>query len=197
LGKGDDKMKNISNTIVMVGMLSSSLVLSAAADESNVSSQARSFLLPQHGNLMLHVPSTWKQDVRRPPNNLPPTITLSPEKGDAFIVMITPLWSPQNDPTFNKPEAVKRLIEANLKEMLPSAVEKQVSIQEFNGTDGTGYYFLVTDKAPGTDEYPYAIRAGIGVDDLLLSVTVLCRSKDTVGITGAINALEKAELKKK
>jgi hypothetical protein len=76
--------------------------------------------------------------------------------------------------------------------MLPGAVEQQVVIQEFKGVYGTGYYFLVTDKAPKPGEYPYAVRAGVGVGDLLLSVTVLSRLKNSEGITSTIKALQKA-----
>ena len=187
-------MKNRS--MAVLGIMCAFLALKVSDGETSVSNQARSFPLPQHGKLILDVPTTWRQDIRQPPGDLPPTLTLSPEQGDEFQVMITPLWSPTNDATFNEPEAVKRLIEADLRNMLPGAVEKQVSVQEFKGIDGTGYYFLVTDKAPKPGEYPYAIRAGIGVGDLLLGVTILCRSKDTTGIAATIKALEKAVQKK-
>ena len=84
------------------------------------------------------------------------------------------------------------MMENNLRKMLPSAVEQQANIQEVNGTDGKGYYFLLTDKAPKPGEYPYAVRAGIGVGDLLLSVTILSRSKNSEGITATIKALQEA-----
>ncbi len=95
--------------------------------------------------------------------------------GDNYKTLITVLWSPKKDSTFNKSDAVKRMIDNDLQDMLPGAVEKEVSVQSFKGIDETGYYFLVTDKAPKPGEYPHAVRAGVGVGDLLLSVTVLCR----------------------
>jgi hypothetical protein len=156
-------------------------------------SQPRSFPLPEHGKLILDIPTKWKQRFKQPDGILPPTITLSPEQGDVFKVMITPIWSPKKDPSFNKPKSVRHLIESNLQHMLPDAVEEQVPIQEFKGIDGTGYYFFVTDKATKPGEYPYAVSAGIGTGDLLLCVTVLCRSKDTVGIEAVIKALETAK----
>jgi hypothetical protein len=154
--------------------------------------QPRSFALPQHGWLTFNVPSTWKQTVQRPPDNLPPTITFTPAQGDDFQVLITPIWSPKKDTTFNKSGAINKLIGNDLKNMLPDAVEKEVPIQEFASIDGTGFYFLLTDKATKPGEYPYAVRAGVGVGDLLLSVTVLSRSKDTEGITATIKALQEA-----
>lgn len=155
--------------------------------------QPRSFALPQHGQLTLNVPSTWKQTVQRPPDNLPPTITLTPAQGDEFQVLITPIWSPKKDEAFNKPDKIKTQIENDRTEMLQNAVEKEVPIQDFESVSGTGFYFLLTDKAPKPGEYPYAVRAGVGVGDLLLSVTVLSRSKDTEGITATIRALQEAK----
>jgi hypothetical protein len=94
---------------------------------------------------------------------------------------------------FNKPEKIKTLIDNDLRGMISSAVEQQVNIQEFKGNYGEGYYFLLTDKAPKSGEYPYAVRAGVGVGDLLLSVTVLSRSKTSDGIIFAIKALQEAK----
>jgi len=165
---------------------------SFAAEKSASGNQSRSFTLPQHGKLVLSVPSTWKQTVRQPPGDLPPTITFSPDKGDEFKALITPLWSPKKDPTFNKPDKVRSLIDNELRGMLPSAVEQEVVIQEFKGVYGTGYHFLLTDKAPKPGEYPYLVRAGAGVGDLLLSVTVLFRSKNSEGISSTIKAIQEA-----
>jgi hypothetical protein len=108
-----------------------------------------------------------------------PTIILTPSQGDEFQVLITPLWSPDKNLTFNKEDNVRTLVQNDLKEMPAGAVEKQVSLQKFKGINGTGYHFLVTDKAPKAGDYSYAVRAGVGVGDLLLSVTILSRTKDS------------------
>lgn len=155
--------------------------------------QPRSYSLPNHGKFVLSVPSTWKHNIRQPPEDVPPTIVLSPGQGDDFKIFITPLWSPSRSLTFNKSTEVKRLVENDLKGMLPGAVETQVLVQEFSGNDGTGYYFQVTGKAPKPGEYAYAVRAGIGVGDLLLSVTVLSRTKNSEGLTSTIIALAGAK----
>ena len=152
--------------------------------------------LPQHGKLILNIPASWKRSVRKAPGDLPPTIVLSPKKGDEFETMITPLWSPKNDPKFNKAPALKLAIEQILREMLPSAVEKEVPILEFGGIDGPGYYFLVTDKAPKPGEYPYAVGAIVGVGDLVLGVTLLCRDKESEGIGTTIRILKEARQEK-
>ena len=185
-------MTTAKTTIIAISLCMCSTMATVAADESAIGVSQHSFAIPQHGVLTLRVPDTWKQDVNQPPGDLPPTITFSPAEGDEFVVLITPLWSPANNPAHNNPEKVKNLIDDDLKGMLPGAVEQQVDVQEFKGVDGTGYYFLVTDKAPKPGEYLYAVRAGIGVGDLLLSVTVLSRSKSSEGITATIKALMEA-----
>jgi hypothetical protein len=181
-------------TTIMATFLVAGLTLTSFAVEQSVAStQRRSFTLPQHGTLILGVPNTWKQIVLQPSGDLHPTITFSPDKGDEFKVLITPLWSPDKDPSFNKPDKVRSLIDNDLRGMLPGAVEQQVVIQECAVAYGAGYYFLLTDKAPKPGEYPYAVRAGVGVGDLLLSATVLSRSKSSTGITSTIRALQEAE----
>ena len=154
-------------------------------------SRARSFPLPRHGALVLTVPASWDQEVRQAPEGLPPTIVLTPREGDDFEVMITPFWSLKNEPGFNSATATKRLVGGDLVKLLPTAVERDVQLVEIPGKDGAGYYFLLTDKEPGSG-YPHMARAGIGVGDLLLYVTVLCRSKDSEGLRQAILALQGA-----
>jgi hypothetical protein len=167
-----------------------------AAETTPEKTQPRSFDVPRHGKLTLSLPETWKHEVREAPGNLPPTVVLRPREGDDFKTLITPIGNPNDGPNFIKPENLKRMLQGNLQMMLPGAVEKDVAIQEFKAKGGTGYYFLVTDKAPKPGEYPYAVRSVVNVGDLLLSVTVLSRSKDSPGITGMIKALGEAEQKK-
>lgn len=149
----------------------------------------RSFPLPQHGNLVLSVPESWDHEIKQPPGDLPPTIVLTPLQGDDFKVLMTPMWSFKNEPGFVSPQTIKKLINDNRTRMLPTAVERDVPIKEFQGKQGGGYYFFVTDKAPGTS-YPYLVSARMGVGDLLLVTTILARTRDSEGIRQTIKALE-------
>lgn len=177
-------------TTIFLFLCLTTAFLTAAQNAS--ADQRHSFELPEHGKLILVVPDTWKQAVRQPSGDLPPTITLSPATEDEFQILITPLWSLKKDPTFNQPAKVRNLIDNDLRVMSSSAVEKQVVLQEFKGDYGIGYYFLLTDKAPRPGAFPYVVRAGVAVGDLLLSVTVLCRSKTSEGFLTIIKALQKA-----
>lgn len=163
-----------------------------AAEQSVPVGQDRSFTLPQHGTLVLKTPLSWQQSVRQPATDLPPTIKLTPESGGEFKVLVTPLWNPQQDPTYNAPDKIKALLERDLASMLPGAVEKQVEIRPIDGAAGSGYYFRATDRAPKAGDYPHALRAGVGVGDLLLSVTVLAKTPDSPAFAATLRMLEEA-----
>ena len=157
--------------------------------------QRRPYAMPNHGTLILTVPSSWKQEVSSL-NDQFPTISFFPSQGDDFRVLIAPLWSPTKDPSFNQPARIKNLIETDLTSMQSQALEKKVAIQTIKGTDGEGYYFLLTDKNPKPGEYPYLMRAGMGVGDLLISVTVLSRSKGAEVFKATIKLLREARQEK-
>lgn len=148
------------------------------------------FSIPHKKALVLSILASWKRKVEKASDKLPPTLVLSPGKGNSFELMITPLWSPKNDVEFNKPKKLKEFIEAGLSQMLPSAVEKDVAIQEFSAVDGPGYYFIVTDKAPGPGEFPLAMFSTVGVGDLILSVTLLFRDKGSGDVEATIKMLQ-------
>ena len=163
----------------------------APADKS----RPRSFPLARHGVLILSVPESWDQEIRLAPEGMPPTIVLTPRDGDEFEVLITPYWNANNVPGFNSPKMTKALVGEDLKALLPTAVERDVPIVEIPGKYGAGHYFLLTDKKPGTG-YQHMVRADIGVGDLLLYVTVLCRTKDSEGLRQTLLALQGADHKK-
>lgn len=118
------------NKMMMLAVVASAFMGAkmSEAEGTNAVRPASDFPVPQHGKLSMNVPATWKHDVRQPPGNIPPTITLTPTQGDDFKTLITVLWSPKKDATFNKSEAVKHIIDNDLQEMLPGAVEKRREI---------------------------------------------------------------------
>jgi hypothetical protein len=187
LEKGD--RMNTKRIMILLVLVCLCLTLPSFAEESL---QSRSLSIQQHGKLILNIPRSWNQRTGDPVGIFP-TFILSPDKGDDFEILITPLWHPKGDPSFNKSDKVKRFMENDLRGMLPNAVEKNVTIQEFKSAYGKGYCFLLTDKTPKPGEYPYAARASVGVGDLLLSVTILSRSKNSEGITSTIKALQEAK----
>ncbi len=153
----------------------------------------KKYPVPEHGMLELNVPVFWKGKVHKPQDNMPPTIIFDPAKGNDFEVMITVLWSKTGEQGFNGQDKVRTLVEKEAQKLLPKAVDTKIVLQEIRGVDHTGFYFIVTDKAPNPGEYRYMTHGAIGVGNLLLSATVLHRVKESESVKDALSALRDAK----
>jgi hypothetical protein len=150
----------------------------------------RTYDLPGHGRLEISPPGAWKEEVGRPPGDLPPTIEFSPPAGNRFSVQITPLFSPAGDPDYNRPERIRPLLEEIGRKQLEASVEKEITLKEIKGPAAAGYYFTVTDRAPKTDEWTYLTAGAAGVGDLLVSFTILTNSLDSGELRQALRMIE-------
>ena len=139
----------------------------------------REFKLPGHGILILDVPRSWAHSMRQPPDNLPPTIILRPRTGDEFSLLLTPIWSAKNQNGFNSRAKIKDMAYVSAQTLAGQAAEKDLIIEEIPREKGSAFYVFATDKAPRPQEYPYIIQGAIGVDDLLITTTLLYRKKDS------------------
>ena len=157
------------------------------------SKEIRKYSIPDHGVLELNVPATWQEKVHKAQENLPPTIIFNPASETDFQVIITLFWSKKGEQGFNSADKVRKLVDQEGKKLLPQAVETKILLKEIKGTNNNGYYFSLTDKAPNPGEYRYMTRGGIGVGNLLLSLTVLHRVKDSESVEAALSALREAK----
>jgi hypothetical protein len=123
---------------------------------------------------------------------MPPTIIFSPATGNDFQVTMMVLWGKKEEPDFNGPEKVSTFLKKEGQKLLPRFVETEIELHEIKGVTRTGYYFSVTDKNPEPGEYRYMTRAGIGVGDLLLHVTVLHRVKASGEVKETLSMLRGA-----
>ena len=174
-------------TFLIAVSLGTSIV---CADEKTA---IKKYPIPDHGVLELNVPASWKAGTHRPQENMPPTIILSPSKGNDFQVTMMVLWGKKEEPDFNGPEKVKTLLENEGQKLLPRTVETKIVLSEIKGINHSGYYFSVTDKNPEPGEYRYMTRAGIGVGNLLLHVTVLHRVKESGAVKDILSMLRQAK----
>jgi uncharacterized DUF497 family protein len=153
----------------------------------------RKYPIPEHGTLELNVPTSWKGEVHKPRENMPPTIIFNPAKGNDFQVMITVLWGKTGEQDFNRQDKVRILVEKDSQKLLSNIVETKIVLTEIKGVSNTGYYFSVTDKAPNPGEYRYMTRGGIAVGNLLLNATILYRVKDSGSVKDALSMLREAK----
>ena len=121
----------------------------------------------------------------------PPTISLRPKDGPAFEVMISVIWRSGSDSTIYE-SALRDQTESAAASTLPSATEAQLSIQEITGTEGHGYYFTATDKAPKPGEYKYLAQGMLKLKDVALAFTVLTNEGQAAVVDEALKALTTA-----
>ena len=153
----------------------------------------KKYPIPEHGTLELNVPTSWKSEVHQPQENMPPTIIFKPASGDDFQVLVTALWSKKEEPDFNSQDKVRTLVEKDSQKLLPNTVEAKIVLQEIKGINSTGYYYSVTDKTPNPGEFRYMTRGGMGVGNLLLSITILHRVKESESVKEVLFMLREAK----
>jgi len=151
---------------------------------------ARSYPLTDHGVLKLSVPANWTEQVRAE-GGAPPTIELTSNESKA-IVLITPLWSPRDDPKFNSTENIRAAIERAAQSVQPTAVEKELVLRTIETTTGEGHFFWATDRAPGAGEHKFMANGGVPAGKLLLSFTVLSYVEPPRGIEEALAIVRSA-----
>lgn len=185
-------MRKVRSVILVVVVLLGLNFAAYGGESSKSGNQVRSFSLPKHGSLLLELPVSWKQSIVQPQGDLPPIISFSPDNGDDFQVLINPLWSMTKDTAFNKSDKIKIQMEQELKTILADSSKKHVALEEFQGVDGKGYYFIVSDMDVKSGIYVHVLRSEIGVGDLLLSVIASSKVENSPVFALTINGLKKA-----
>jgi hypothetical protein len=155
----------------------------------------REFKVAGHGALVIDVPRSWVQYVKQASDGAPPTIVLRPRTGDEFQLLLTPLWSPNGAKGFNSAEHVREFVSFSARQLAPNAVEKNLVVETIPREKGNAFYFFATDRAPKNGDHPYLIQGAIGMDDLVVSVSLLFRNKDSEAMDAVLNLFSTARKK--
>ncbi len=159
-----------SPTIKCVAALCLLLAASFVAAEETTT---RNYLLPGHGSIQLQVPKSWREELRQPPGNLPPTIVFSPISGATFKVLLTPLFSIREGIVMPEAPELKANVNRAAADVKSQAVEKTIPVKELTGPSAIGYYFSATDRAPKPGEYKYMTQGMLRVGELAPTFTIL------------------------
>lgn len=163
----------------------------AAAGDAEV--DIRQFAVPGHASLQLKVPKAWKDSLKQPPNNLPPTIKLQPATGDEFDVLITVMWDFTGKGDLKNVEKLRADVEKRGQELLPGAQEKTLKVEELKCDAGTAAYFTLTDKDTSSEKgYPYMTHGTAAIGDLFLTFTLLHRTKGSPDTKAVLEMLKTA-----
>ncbi|GAB4330896.1 MAG: hypothetical protein Kow0099_01840 [Candidatus Abyssubacteria bacterium] len=177
-------MRKFSISLLLIAV-SFHLSSTASAEQTSV----RTYKLPRHGSLELPVPVDWKDEIRRPPYDMPPTIILRPATGDEFILAIRPLWDMKGEEDPNSDPKVKQLIEEEIPAVEARADEDHLVVNPIKGPEAYGYYYAATDIAPKPGEWEYLVRAGVATGELLLSAILLTHQKEAQAVNDTLTML--------
>ncbi len=84
----------------------------------------------------------------------------------------------------------KQLLEKQIDEEKNHMIEKNVTLQEFDGKTGHGYYFQATDTTVKSGEWPYLLRCMYVCKSSSIEVTVLCFGQDSQAIKHVFRVLK-------
>lgn len=160
----------------------------ATAGETGI----RRYELPDHGSIQLNVPTSWKDEIRQPPNRLPPTITFKQKAGAPFQVLITPIWPAKKDMPLTEEEGIRQLVLQAAELAQSQSVEETIELKKLDGSSGPGYYFSVTDRAPRPGEYKYMTQGIVRVSNLVVTFTILTNDGQENIVADAIAMLKSA-----
>ena len=153
----------------------------------------RSYALHGHGELVLHVPKGWNDEVRQHPGNFPPTIVLSGFEGRAFVAKVTPLWErPDSAADFGTAQGIHTIVARAAHAAESESVEGKLDIVTVGGGQGPGYYFHATDRAPQPGDFKYMAQGAVLVGKLVCTFTILTDSDKLVVTNKILNMLNGA-----
>jgi hypothetical protein len=172
-------------------------LLSSASATLTTGTSERQYALPDHGYFVLQVPRDWKDQVRQPPNRLPPTIVFSRTSGYPFQILLTPIWSMRKDRPPDSRDDLRAAVEQAAHAAKSQAVESELPIIEFQGRSGPGFYFSATDRAPKPGEYKFLNQGILRVGELTVTFTILTNDGQELIVKQALDLLKSAAHKER
>ena len=154
--------------------------------------RAEDYPIPAHGALQIVFPKGWKISSRSLAQ--PPTLALAVTPEDSMIlnVQITTVWLDAAALEQATAERRRGDMEKSGREMLSQAVEKTLAIQELRGAQSNGFYYALTDRAPGPGEHKYLIQGSLLTGPALSVFTILYRSPGMEEVNQVLKALSTA-----
>jgi len=148
-------------------------LLSALPAESNdlINTEITHFPVPDHGEIVFHVPVRWDYTYRSTGIISPPVVTFfrKDKSGEeVFQLNASIFWNDGFQKNILSDENVKTLVQDVGEGLLPFSDETDLELIPLNGKDGQGYFFRLTDSAARPGEYRYLTQGALGVGELLL-----------------------------
>ncbi len=128
------------------------------------------------------------------PLSEPPSlqVRLRPKTGDAFNVQVTTVWLDATKLAKLTPDEMKATATKSAEALLEHAVEKEARVKELRGSDTRGFYYSLTDRAPGPGEYGYMSQGAFVTGELMTVFTILHREPVCAECEGVIQMFAQA-----
>lgn len=153
--------------------------LSSLAD---VATAHEEYEIPEHGLLLLDVPTAWQVIFYQPADNGFPIISFFPFEGNEtfdgsenFQLSVAVFWtySPLRDLT--APKNLRRFVESVGQSVLKQSDQETLELEEIAGRSGMGYAFDLTDSDASNGEYQNLTQGAIAVGDLIVAFSLVTR----------------------
>ncbi|MGV7222356.1 MAG: tetratricopeptide repeat protein [Nitrospinales bacterium] len=152
----------------------------------------RNYEIPDHGVLQLPVPKLWLEEVRYPPDSLPPTITFTPISGKTFEVLITALYPFRKGSSLPTGPELRIQVKQVSEKYKGKVKEKKIPLTEMKTEDSTGYCFSITEKLDKPDEYKYMTHCQVVFKKIMLTFSTFTNPGSYEAVDEAITMLKKA-----
>ncbi len=139
------------------------------------------------------VPEGWTVEAKTPAPGAV-ALRLTPIVGHEAKVLVTGLAPRAGSPLASRSE-IKRATRAMGEALLSGSTEKRIELRRLDGTDGSGFFYTLTDaRTPLPEgEFPVMTQGIMAVGALRLAVTVLAQQKDSAASRMTFDLLRTAD----
>jgi len=146
-------------------------------------SHLESFAVPNHGELVFHVPVDWEINYvfHDEEEAVPPVVTFfarDEEQRELFQLNISALWDDSFTRNVTDPASIRELVEEVGQDILEYSDQEELVLQQLSGGSGEGYYFNVTDSSARPGEYRHLTQGALAVGDVVLVFSLFTHDGD-------------------
>lgn len=185
-------MRAFTTGIAAASMLAVGIAASAAGLAT-----VRAYPLPSGGSLEMSVPMRWQEEIAWAPGEAWPRLKFRAE-GEQFAVSLTTIPETDIERGSARPDRVRSLVEASARAAHGVGPGPDLLLEEFDGSQGPGWFYAVTDEAvpdpPPPGVFRVMTQGAIALRDVLLSATVLTHARTSPDLDAAIDMLRSARV---
>lgn len=178
--------------LALCGALSGGL---AQAADGPGETARETYELPGRGSLLLDVPVDWQAVYVSPTPGVQPGLRFTPLEGAAFQLSVTIFWYDGLDRDITRPETLRELLGQVGEQSLALVSGQALDLEAFDGAQGQGYLFRLSDPDPAEGDYPHLTQGVLALEGVVLAFTLLHQTPDSAEAAAALAMLRGARLR--